>query len=188
MHFLGLIFKLNCLSLSNTSSSQSNISVIVKAKMQVSLRYNNRVTNCWSYKHCSIKQQKLETTFESLNSIWVNLYKPIEPALNAAFFMLLSSITNCRNPHTRSNEENHLLQWTAYRASSILCSGKASLIMIKLCFQYSMHRWISPFFFSTITIRDAWLGDGLIMPCLNQVSKHLSTSPCKSGGMVWCGK
>ena len=46
-HFLGLIFRLNCFSLSNTSSIRSNISFIVGAKMQMSLRYSNRVTNCW---------------------------------------------------------------------------------------------------------------------------------------------
>ena len=84
-HFLGLFFKLNCLNLSNTSSMQSNMSLIVRAKMQMSLKYSNRVTNCWSPKHCSIKQQKLEPTFESLNGIQVNSYKPIELALNAVF-------------------------------------------------------------------------------------------------------
>ena len=71
-HFLGLIFKLNCLSLLNTSSIQSNIPFIVGAKMQLSSRYSNRVTNCWSPKHCSIKWQKLEPAFKSPNHIWVN--------------------------------------------------------------------------------------------------------------------
>ena len=63
-HFLGLIFRLNCFSLSNTSSIRSNILSIVGAKMQMSLRYSNRVTNCWSPKHCSIKRQKLEPAFK----------------------------------------------------------------------------------------------------------------------------
>ena len=134
-HFLGLIFRLYCFSLLNTSSIWSNMSSIVGAKMQMSLRYSNRVTNCWSPKHCSIKQQKLEPAFESPNGIQVNLYKPIELALNAVFLMSLSSIASWRYPCTRSKEENQLLLWTACRASSILGSGKASLTMMELSFQ-----------------------------------------------------
>ena len=84
-HFLGLIFRLQFLSLLNTSSIRSNISSVVWAKMQMLWRYSNRVTNCWSPRHCSIKRQKLEPAFESLNGIWVNSYKPIELALNAVF-------------------------------------------------------------------------------------------------------
>ena len=133
-HFLGLIFRLYCYSLSNTSSIWSNMSSIVGAKMQMSLRYSNKVTNCWSPKHCSTKQQKLEPAFESPNGIWVNSYKPIEPALNAVFLMSLSSIASWRYPCARSNEENQLLLWTTYRPSSVLGSGKASLTMMELSF------------------------------------------------------
>ena len=86
-HFLGLIFRLYCFSLLNTSSIQSNILSIVGTKIQMSSRYSNRVTNCWCLKHCSIKWQKLEPPFKSPNDIWVNSYKPIEPALNAVFLM-----------------------------------------------------------------------------------------------------
>ena len=111
-------------SLSSSSLIQSNMSSIVRAKMKMSMRNSNRVTNCWSPKHCSIKWQKLEPTFESLNGIWMSSYKSVELALNAVSFMLLSSITSWRYPCTRSNEENQLLLWTAYRASSILKKWK----------------------------------------------------------------
>ena len=127
-HFLGLILRLNFLSLSNTSWIQSNISSMVGAKMQMSSRYSNKVTNCWSPKHCSIKQQKLEPAFESPNGIQVNSYRPIEPALNAVFFMSLSCIASWRYPWARSKDENQLLLWTACRASSILGNGNVSLL------------------------------------------------------------
>ena len=87
-HFLGLIFRLKFLCLSYTRWMQPNIS-IVGAKMQMSSRYSNKVTNCWSPKHCSIKWQKLEPVFESPNGIWVNSYRPIELALNAVFFYVV---------------------------------------------------------------------------------------------------
>ena len=80
-----LNFQIKFLSLSNTRWIRSNISSMVRVKMQMSSSYSNKVTNWWSPKHCSIKQQKLEPAFESLNGIWVNSYKPIEPALNAVF-------------------------------------------------------------------------------------------------------
>ena len=99
-HFLGLIFKLNCLSLLNTSSIWSNILSIVGAKIQMSLRYRKRVTNCWFPKHCSIKKQKLEPAFHSLNGIQVNSDKPIELTLNAVFLCcfppLLTGGTLCQ--------------------------------------------------------------------------------------------
>ena len=133
-HFLGLIFRLHFLSLSNTRCIQSNISSMVGAKMQMSSRYSNKVTNCWSPKHCSIKWQKLEPAFKSPNGIQVNSYRPIELALNAVFFMSLSSIESWRYPWARSKDKNQLLLWTACRASSILGNGNASLTMMEFNF------------------------------------------------------
>ena len=130
-HFLGLIFKLNFLSLSNTRWIWSNIWSMVGAKIQMSSRYSNKVTNCWSPKHYSIKQQKLEPAFENPNSIQVNSYRPTEPALNTVFFVLLSSIASWRYPWVRSKDENQLLLWTACRASSILGNGNASLTVME---------------------------------------------------------
>ena len=134
-HFLGLIFKLNCFSLFNTSSIWCNKSSIEWAKMQMSPRYSNRVTNYWSPKHCSFKLQKLKPAFKIPNDIWINSYKPIELALNAVFLMSLSSIISWRYPCPRPKEENQLLLWTACRASSILGSGKVSLTKMELSFQ-----------------------------------------------------
>ena len=133
-HFLGLIFWLNFLSLLNTRWIWSNISSVVGAKMQMSSRYSNKVTNCWSPKHCSIKQHKLEPAFDSLNGIWVNSYRPIELALNAVFFMSLSFIAGWRYPWARSKDKNQLLLWTACRALSILGNGNASLTVMEFQF------------------------------------------------------
>ena len=158
---------------------------MVGAKMQMSSRYSNKVTNCWCPKHCSIKQQKLEPAFESLNGIWVNSYRPVELALNAVFFMLLSSIASWRYPWARSKDKNQLLLWTACRALTILCNGNASLTVMEFNFWWSTHRWISPVFFCTMTTWEAYgLCKGLMIPCHSQVSKHLCTSPCSCGGMV----
>ena len=129
-----LNFQIKFLSLSNTRWIRSNISSMVRVKMQMSSSYSNKVTNWWSPKHCSIKQQKLEPAFESLNGIWVNSYKPIEPALNAVFFMLLCSIASWRYPWARSKNENQLLLWKACRALSILGNGNASLTVMEFIF------------------------------------------------------
>ena len=72
MAFVGLILRLNCLSLLNSSSVQSSISSVAGAKMQMSSRYSRRVTNCWSLTHYSIKWQKLESTKQRSNSLHAN--------------------------------------------------------------------------------------------------------------------
>ena len=134
-HFLGLIFRWHSLSLLNPSSIWANITSVLRAKVQISSRYSNKVTNCWSPRHCFMRQQKLEPTFENPKGMPVNSWRPKDLALEAVYFMSSSSMANWRYPWARSNEVNQLLLWTTCKVSSICSNGKASLTMMEFDLQ-----------------------------------------------------
>ena len=150
-HFFGFIFKLKSLSQLNTNLIWSNMVLTSRAKMQMASRYNTKVTNCWSPRHCSIKLQKLEPALDRPKGMWVNLYRPEEPVLNAVFLMSSSAIANCKYPCTRSKEVKTLQLCTTCKASSMWGKGNASQMVMEFNFLLSTQRWISPVFFWTIT-------------------------------------
>ena len=48
-------------------------------------------------------------SYDMTKGIWVNSYRPQEPALNMVFLMSSSAIANCKCPYTRSKEVKTLL-------------------------------------------------------------------------------
>ena len=127
-HFLGLIYKLNSSSHLNTNSIWSSISSMLVANTEISSRYNKGVTNCWYPTHISMRWQKLDPELDNPNGIWVNLYKPDDPALN-------SFLDVCLLNRLLSKDINPWQLWTAWSASSKCSKGKTSLIKMEFNFQ-----------------------------------------------------
>ena len=100
---------------------------------------------CWSPRHIFIRWQKLAPALDKPNGIWVNLYRPDEPAWKAVFTISISSIASWRYHWARSKDVNHTTALTACSASSILGNGNESWTVIAFKALKSIHNLLTDY-------------------------------------------